>query len=266
MYETLLIVKWPLVAAVLASLPLAYYGVFLVERRTVFVAVTLAQAALCGSAVALFAHWEPHLLGLVFVAGTIGATVLGGGTGNRALPEDSRLGVLYVAMGALAVLVLSKAAHGSLDEASLLFGSLLGVTRRDSALLLGACGVLAVLCTVMHRRFLATAFDPETARVLGAPVGRYDLLFFGGLGAFLAIAINQIGVLLSFAYLVLPAANARCLFRGTRGVFVGSALVGVIGSLAGTLASVRWDLPTGAAICLALSLPLPAALLAGRKR
>ncbi len=260
MVETLLLVKWPLVGALVAALPLAYYGVFLVERRMVFVSVSLAQAALCGAAAAFFFGWEPRLAGLVAVATVIAVLTWRSRGGRGALPEDAVLGILYVVLGALSVVLLSKSAQGGLDEATLLFGSMLGVSARDVAILSAVVGALAVLGGALHRRFLAVAFDAETCRVLGMRVGALELLFFSGLGALLAVAISQIGVLLSFAFLVLPAASARSLFRSTTAVFAASAAIGAFGSVAGTLGSIRWDVPTGAAICVALALPLPFAL------
>lgn len=266
MLDTLLLIRWPLAGAVLASLPLAYYGVFLLERRMVFVSVSLAQAALCGAAMAFFFGSDPRLTGLLVVAVVIALLSLRGRGGREALPEDAVLGVLYVVLGGLSVIFLSKSAQGGLDEATLLFGSLLGVAAKDVAVLGVVALLLAAASAMLHRRFLAVAFDPETSRVLGMKVELVELAFFSGLGALLGVAISQIGVLLSFAYLVLPAASARSLFRTTRGVFTAAGAIGALGSAAGTLASIRWDVPTGAAICLALAVPLPLALLLARRR
>lgn len=265
MLDTLILIKWPLLGALLASLPMAYYGVFLLERRMVFVSVSLAQAALCGAAVAFFFGWEPRLTGLLVVAAVIALLSLRGRGGREALPEDAVLGILYVVLGGLSVIFLSKSAQGGLDEATLLFGSLLGVSPKDVLVLAAVAGVLALLCLASHKRFLAVAFDAETSRVLGMRVDLVELAFFSGLGALLGVAISQIGVLLSFAYLVLPAATARSLFKSTRGVFIASGALGALGSAVGTFASIRWDVPTGAAICLALAVPLPVALLLARR-
>ena len=263
--DTLVLVKWPLLGAVLASLPLAYFGVFLLERRMVFVSVSLAQAALCGASLAFFFGWEPRLAGLAVVGGVIAALALRSRDGRDALPEDAVLGILYVVLGGLSVIFLSKSAQGGLDEATLLFGSLLGVSPKDVAVLAAVCGLLFVGALLLHKRFLAVAFDAETSRVLGLRVGALELAFFSGLGALLAVSIGQIGVLLSFAYLVLPAAAARGLARTTRGVFTWAACIGTAGSAVGTLASIKWDVPTGAAICLALAVPIPLGLMIRRR-
>src|SRR5512140_1398934 len=107
MLDTLLLIKWPLLGALLASFPLAYFGVFLLERRMVFVSVSLAQAALCGAAMAFFFGWEPRLMGLLVVAAVIALLSLRGRGGRQALPEDALLGILYVVLGGLSVIFLS---------------------------------------------------------------------------------------------------------------------------------------------------------------
>lgn len=257
------LVAWPLAAACAAALPLAYFGLFLVERRAVFLSVTLAQAAFAGSAAAALLGTSPRLTALAAVALALLITALLG-RDRGGLPEDARLGVLYVTLGAAAVVILARAPHGGPDESSMLFGSLLGVGPRDAAVLASTAAAAAAVAAPLHRRFLAVTFDPETSRASGLPVRSLELVFSGALGGVLALAIGQVGVLLAFAYLVMPAAAARGFARGTTGAVLWSLGLALCGTLAGTWASVLWDLPTGPAICLALAAPLPLARLAWR--
>jgi len=266
MIETLVFVQWPLLAALLAGSALTFYGVFLVERRMVFLSVTLGQAAVCGAASGFMFHFNPRLGGILAVALAILILSLRSRKAQRPLPEDSVLGILFVIFGALAVAFLSKSAHGGIDETSLLFGSLLGVTREDVLWLVGVVGLLSAAQIWGYRRILAVTFDAETSRILGMNTTRYELLFFAGLGLLLAVTIAQMGVLLCFAFLVLPGASARFLSRGMVPLLGLSAALAVAGSVAGTLASIHWDLPTGAAICLALAAPLPFAWALRRRR
>jgi ABC-type Mn2+/Zn2+ transport system permease subunit len=259
--ETLWFVKWPLLVALLAGIPLAYHGVYLMERRMVFASVALAQAALAGTAAGFYFHLEPRAASLGAVALCI--FLLGWQSARPAsrISGDAALGILYVLGGGAAVLFLSKSAEGGLDEATLLFGSLLGVTQKDAATAACVLVLLAALHFWGFRRFLATTFDPETSRVLGVPVTALELVFYAGMGLLLAMSIGQIGVLLSFAYLVLPPVAGRLAGRSIRGVFLWAGLSAVVGTVLGTVASVQWDLPTGAAVCIALALPLPLAAL-----
>jgi len=266
MLETLVFVQWPLLAAVLAGAALTFYGAFLVERRMVFLSVTLGQAAVCGAAAGFFFHINPRIGGLLFVALAILVLTFRSQSGRIPLPEDTVLGILYVTLGALAVAFLSKSAHGGIDETSLLFGSLLGVTLQDVIWLAGVVVILSAMQAWGYKRFLAITFDAETSRILGTNTALFELLFFAGLGLLLAVTISQMGVLLCFAYLVLPSAAARYLSRSMVFLLALSAATAVLGSVAGTLASIYLDLPTGAAICLALAVPLPFAMIFKRRK
>ncbi|MFZ5985121.1 MAG: metal ABC transporter permease [Acidobacteriota bacterium] len=265
MFETLFLLKWPLAGVLVAALPLAYYGVFLLERRMVFVSVTLAQAAMAGAAAASFLHADPRAT--AFLATSLVIAALARGRGERGfLPGDAVLGVLYVVLGGVTVILLSRSAHGGMDEATLLFGSLLGVVRSDVWVLLVVGAAVGAVALLGHRWFLATAFDPETSEVLGYRVALVEAAFFGGLGLMLSVSIRLLGVLLSFALLVLPAAAARSLSGRSLAVFVGAQAAAAGACVLGTAASVRYDLPTGAAICLALALPLAGAWVVRRVR
>jgi len=243
---------WPVLGALLASVPLAYFGVFLVERRMVFVSVTLAQAAVAGAAAAAFLHAPPRLCALAASALLV-ALLIRPRSGRPFLPEDSLLGVLYVGAGSLAVVLLAASPGAGLDETALLFGTLLGVGPRDAAVLGVAAALSGLLALFLHRRYLAVAFDPETARVLGEPVTLVETAFFGSLGLVISLSIGLLGVLLTFGLLVLPAAAVRGLARKTVTVFAGAQAVAAASVVGGTALSARLDWPTGAVIGLVLA-------------
>ena len=69
------------------------------------------------------------------------------------------------------------------------------------------------------------------------------------------------GILMVFAYLVIPACVAILLHAGMRSRLVIGWIVGVIGSAVGLLASYYLDMPTGPAIVVVLGLMLVAAWL-----
>ena len=74
------------------------------------------------------------------------------------------------------------------------------------------------------------------------------------------------GILMVFAYLVIPACVAILLHAGMRSRLVVGWIVGVLGSGLGLLGSYYLDLPTGPAIVVVLGLLLVAAWLVERIR
>src|SRR6185295_15147628 len=79
-------------------------------------------------------------------------------------------------------------------------------------------------------------------------------------------SVRVAGVLLVFAYLVVPAAVAALLVRGVGPRLALGWLVGAVVSASGLVASHQWDLPTGATVVAAfgVALALTAAALGAR--
>lgn len=248
-----LLLLWPLAGALVVAVPLAYYGVFLVERRMVFVSVSLAQAAMAGAAAASFLRADLRLGALFGTTGLVLLLVLRSRSEAHLFPDDSLLGFLYVVGGGMAVVLLAVSPGSGLDETALLFGTLLGIAPADVALLSAAAAVSGALALFLHPRYLFVAFDTETAQILGERVTLVEAAFFGSLGLVVSVAIRMTGVLLTFALLLLPALAMRSLSRKSLPVFVGASLLAVSGVFAGLLLSARLDWPTGACISLVLA-------------
>src|SRR5207237_524300 len=110
------------------------------------------------------------------------------------------------------------------------------------AALYAAVGVVHWL---VRRPLLALSFGGGRER--GGRVLAWDALFYASFALVVTSSVRVAGVLLVFAYLVVPAAIAVLLVRGIGRRLALGWLVGAIVSAAGLVASYRWDLPTGAA-------------------
>jgi ABC-type Mn2+/Zn2+ transport system permease subunit len=104
----------------------------------------------------------------------------------------------------------------------------------------------------LFKEFLYVSFDPDMAATQGYRTERWNLTFYVLLGLAIALAIKAIGILLMFAFLVIPAALGLLVARGLRGtlaVAMGSALVAVF---LGIWFSYRFDFPSGPMIVAVL--------------
>jgi zinc/manganese transport system permease protein len=89
----------------------------------------------------------------------------------------------------------------------------------------------------------------------------WDFLFYFSFGVMITFSVEIGGILMVFAYLVIPACVAILLHAGMRWrLFIGW-IVGVVGSGLGLAASYYFDLPTGPAIVVILGLLLAVAWL-----
>jgi zinc/manganese transport system permease protein len=217
-------------AASAVAVMAAVVGWFMVLRRETFAGHTLSMMSFPGAAAAALAGL-PLAAGYFAFCG-VGAVMIAGvsevGGPAREAERSAVIGV--VGAGALALGFLLLSLYGGVLESleSLLFGSILGVTRGQVLMLeLVAAGVLAFLAVVGRPLFFASV-DGPLARASRVPVRSLAVAFLLVLGLAVAATAQLTGVLLVFALLVAPAGIAREL---TPRIGVSLALSVVIGLL-----------------------------------
>ncbi|MBI4061070.1 MAG: metal ABC transporter permease [Elusimicrobia bacterium] len=234
-------------------------GGWFTVRRMVLLGVTLPQVSAAGIAFVFFLqglgwHWSPHagetgdrflaLAGsLLFVFATM-AALASLERGSDGLKE-SRLGALYAAAYAAAILLVSANPNGKVELLGLLHGEVVSVTEQDLGLLLRAYAALGAAFIVLHRQFLLVAFDRDSATVMGKNVLFWDLFFYAAAGLALSMSVLIVGPMMTFAFLVIPPLTARPLCRGMGGFLLGSCAAGGLTAVAGFWLSYRWDWPLG---------------------
>ena len=184
-------------------------GWFMVLRKQAFAGHTLSVIAFPGAAAASLAGL-PIALGYFGFCG-LGALALAAIAGSRRSlsSESAAIGSLQALALALGFLFVSLY-HGVLNSLdSLLFGTFLGITRAQVALLLVVAVATVVLATVAARPLLFASVDPDVARASGVPVGLLGFGFLLILGLSVAETSQITGALLVFALLVTPAATAH---------------------------------------------------------
>jgi len=198
-------------AASVVAVMAAVVGWFMVLRGETFAGHTLSMMSFPGAAAAALA-------GLPLAAGyfafcAVGAVIIAGvsETGGAAGQAQRSAVIGSVGAGALAAGYLLLSLYGGVLESleSLLFGSILGVTRGQVLMLaLVALAVLAFLALVARPLFFASV-DGPLARASRVPVRALAVAFLIVLGLAVAATVQITGVLLVFALLVAPAGIAR---------------------------------------------------------
>jgi zinc/manganese transport system permease protein len=241
----------PLLACLVLTGIHAYLGLHVLARGVIFVDLALAQVAALGVTVALLAGHPPESRGAY--AWALGFTVLGAvvlalteRAGASSIPQEAWIGIVYAVAAALMLLVLDRVAQGGEQIKQLLVGSLLGVTREDIGRLAALYALVGAVHWVCRRPLLALSLG---GGVHGARA--WDFVFYLTFGLVVTSSVRIAGVLLVFAYLIVPAVIGTWLARTTARRLVIGWGVGVVVSVAGLGASFGWDLPTGATIVAA---------------
>ena len=184
-------------------------GWFMVLRRQTFAGHTLSVIAFPGAAAASLAGL-PLAVGYFGFCG-LGALALAGIAGSRRSlsAESAAIGSLQALALALGFFFVSLY-HGVLNGVdSLLFGTFLGITRGQVAVLLVVAAAAVSLVAIAARPLFFASVDAEVARAGGVPVRLLGFGFLLVLGLSVAETSQITGALLVFALLVTPAATAH---------------------------------------------------------
>ena len=235
-----------LLAGLLISGFCAFLGVYVVLRRIVFVGVALAEMSSAGVALSLLTGIAPMLGSvLTMLAGVALFSVQWGG---RRIRQDAFIGIGYVVASASAVLMIAKSASGEGSLLDLLFGNILTVTASDVAVTALALGLVLVFHFAFYKEILFVAFDPDTAAASGYNSRLWDMLLYLSIGLTIAFAIHTVGVLMTFASLIIPPVTALLLTKRMGTAFAVSVIAGMIPTPLGLYLSFVADLPAAATV------------------
>ncbi len=229
-------------------------GVYLVLRRLVLIGVALPQASAAGIAGVFWltghAHAEGQAAHLVALVGSLAATFaalafLLVGRRRARVPAEWGVGALFAISSAATILFVAVDPTGDLEMSNLLRGELLAITVRDLQGIGAAMALVGALFALFRRELLLTSFDPEFARTIGRNPLRYDGLLYALLGGSIALGVMNVGPLVVFGFLVLPALAALRIAPGIASAFLLSAAIAGLSFLAGFAVAYRADLPAG---------------------
>ncbi|MFN2636040.1 MAG: metal ABC transporter permease [Gemmatimonadaceae bacterium] len=247
------VMKWPFVACLLFPPLLVYLGLHVVKREVIFVDLALAQVATLGTCVALLMgyHFDDRITFWISLAVTfVGAAFFSWSrsTEKGTVPQEAIIGITFVVAAAGVLLLLSRVAGGKEELENLLTGDILNVTKGEIGQRALVFVALGSFYAVFHRRFVGISSDPQAAFAAGVRVRLWDFLFYAAFALVVVSFVRLGGVLLTFAYLIVPAVCGTMLAaQWARRLAVGW-VIAALASLLGLWTSYRIDLPTGAAI------------------
>ena len=224
-------------------------GTWVVVRGMAFLGEALAHGMLPGVALAT-------VLGLPVVLGaTVSAVAMSLGIGalqrRGRLSYDTSIGMLFVAMLALGVIVISHSGSFATDATAILFGDILAISGPDLVLLAIATVAGLALAAAAHRPLVALAIDPRTAAVLGLAPRAAQAALVALVTLAVVASYQAVGSLLVVGLLLAPAvAAAQWTSRIPSRMLLAGAL-GVVAVTAGLLLSWHAGTAAGASIALA---------------
>jgi len=268
MSQLLEMLSLPLVACIMMGGILGYSGIHVLKREVIFIDIALAQIAAVGSIIAhlAFEAEEGALLSYVFSFSCVLSIAMFYALVRRRVIQisiEAVIGISY-AIAAAAALFLIGLAPGHVHVEEMLAGSLLWIQPTDVIWAFIAFSAIGACFYIFQRPLSTISQNYQDAVTEGVRVVWWDFLFYGLMGIVITIAVRAAGVVVVFAFLIIPATVSALFASRWAARLLIAWTVATISSIAGLLFAYYLDFSVGPAITLFLGSALVIATLLSR--
>lgn len=236
------------VTSIMVGIICGVIGSFIVLRGMALMGDAISHAVLPGVAIS-------YMLGINYfygavVTGVLTALGIGIISQNSRIKNDSSIGLVFSAMFALGIILITVA-QSATDLTQILFGNVLSVRTSDMVitLIVGAIVLLAVI--LFYKELLVSSFDETMAAAYGLKVRLIHYGIMVLLTLVTVASLQTVGVILVVSMLITPAATAYLLTNRLSTMIFLAAFFGAISSILGLYFSFVYNLPSGPIIVLA---------------
>lgn len=217
----------------------AYFGLHVLRRNVIFVDLALAQVAALGATAAFLMGHAPQSLaahGYALVFTLIAAALLASSRAwSGRVPQEALIGVLYVVAAAAALLLVDRAPQGAEHIRQILTGNILTVGWDELEWAVALYAVVAIVYPPIARRLAPGSWISEFA-------------FYAAFGLVVTSSVALAGVLLVFAFLIIPAAIGVLHGATFRSQLAIAWVSGIVTAAVGLALSYAGDFSTGATL------------------
>ncbi|HEX4131499.1 MAG TPA: metal ABC transporter permease [Pirellulales bacterium] len=267
---------WTITIGVVANIPTAMLGCYLVLRRMSLMGDAISHAVLPG--IVLGFLWSHSLAGWgIFV----GAVVMGLITAMLTqtintyarVPEDSSMGVVFTSLFALGVFLITNLARNfDLDPGCVLYGlieaapldtvSWLGVeVPRALGPMFAALVATCVFVAVFWKELKISSFDPALATAMGYRATAMHYALMAMVAVVTVASFEAVGSIIVIAMLVVPAATAHLLTDRFGRMMLLAVGVSIVSTVMGYWSAAALDTTVAGMMGVAAGVQLAAAVI-----
>jgi zinc/manganese transport system permease protein len=229
-----------------------YLGLHIIRRTLIFSDLVLDQLAAFGALVGVAAgikYASPGSYMFATMAVLLGSFLLAVvKPKTREIPREAIIGILFAMALVLSLLLTDKIPGGQVYVEKTLSGYLLWVNWP----LVCSTAIIYIVLILFHYRFrhkfIALAEGPQMLK----NERFWDFLFFTTQGIITVLIVPIAGVLLAYAFLMIPAAVATMFTRGWASAVLVGWITGFIACLIGLSCSYIYNFPYGPSLVLCL--------------
>jgi len=231
-----------------------YIGLHIIRRTLIFSDLVLDQLAAFGALVGIglgieYGGFQSYLSSTIAVL--FGAFLLAFiKPNNKTIPREAVIGIMYALVLAASLLLSDKLRGGDAYVTKTLAGSMLWVTWPLVCVTVVVYAILLVFHYIFRKRFIALAESPSSVK----NERLWDLLLFATQGIITVLVVPIAGILLAYAFLMIPAAIAAMFTKRWFVAMIVGWVCGFIACLSGLCSSYFLDLPYGPSLVLSLGI------------
>ena len=238
------------IASILSGITCGIVGSYIVTRRIVFLSSGITHASFGGLGIALYAGIDPLLGALTFAsASSIGIEFA---SRRGSIREDSVVGIIWSMGMAIGALFMSLRPGYATDLTSYLFGNILLVTPQNIIWLSILTVALIIGSIIWLRRLMYITFDEEYAKSQGINTTRVAYIMAVVIAISIVLSIKVMGIILLLSLITIPTVIANDITKDFKMITPLSAIIAVVGNIAGFILSYEYDIPTGSCIIFIL--------------
>lgn len=260
MHEFIHVMALPFTVCLILAGIHAYLGFHVIERQVIFVDLALAQIAVLGASLALITGHDLESAEAYWLS--LGFTILGAAIFSmtrfkkQRIPHEAIIGITYAVSAALLIMVLSRSGEGDEHIKQALVGNILLVSFPEIIKITIVYSIIGLFHFIFREKFFLISRDPQEAFQKGVHVRLWDFLFYVSFGFVVTSSVKIAGVLLVFAFLVVPSVSAMLFTENLKARLLIGWAVGLLASILGMTISYYMDFPTGASVVCAFGVIL----------
>ncbi|MBN1820057.1 MAG: metal ABC transporter permease [Prolixibacteraceae bacterium] len=257
MLDNLIFLSAPIAGSILLAGILGYFGNHILSRGIIFIDIAVAQIAALGTMIGLLLGFAEDSVSVeissyVFTLIVISFFALTKFQKQK-ISQEAIIGIIYCLGLGLALLLVEKIPGGSNYITKTITGNILWVTWKQVIY----CALLFALIGIIHiyfRKQFKGISDSNRNGSLPFSIQKtrmFELVFYITFGIVIVKAVPIAGIFLVFILLVAPTAAITLFTSNWKKRFIGSWVIGVVGSVLGIYISYVFNISNGPAIvCL----------------
>ncbi len=248
-----------LLAGLIASVTSGIIGSYVVVKRIVFIAGSIAHSVLGGMGLFLWLKRTYHIDWMTPVQGALAAGVfsaflIGWIHLKYKQREDTVIAAIWSTGMAIGVIFVALTPGYNVELMNFLFGNILWISHADLKMLLLLDAAVILTTLIFYQKFLAVCFDEQQATLQGISVLKYYLLLLNLVAISVVILIQVVGAILVIALLAIPAAISGQFTYRLSSMMFGAVLLSALFTALGLITSYELNWPPGATIALTSAL------------